>query len=303
MYLSELALEEFRNEFGNLELEEPEIINENIAIIPIIDNSISDNPRSYITAEEVENFIKFKDSGNINVVKVVNDYKTKVLLVSGTIVESKSGETQDRVILETILIPAHSTVSVPCRCVHASHPISHGSGFAYSYRAHVKMTKMTICGNSSVISQGKIWQEVKAVESSLKASRALPSSYRSDRLSTILSDSAEKIKNITQKIKPKKNQIGIMVIFGDEVLGIEIVDSPISYKNIHFKILNSFIENFLIENNKKLDIDNAIKKKMEQLKKASISKNKRKIIKEAKDIKCEILLDEDSDNVIIHRCY
>lgn len=297
-------MNEFVNEFGSLILDDPYIIEENIAIIPILQEENEQfKERNYITAEEAEDQLIFQDTGDINRVRIINNSGQKVLVVGGTLVQSEGQQTQDRVILKTVLIQPNEKLEIPCRCVHASQPISRGSGFKYSYRAPARMSKGMIMSDTMGVNQNRIWNEVRETEGALKRSRILSENHNSDRLSDILTNSRIIIETITNKIEPKDNQRGILIINGNEVVGIELVDNPITYKHIHSKILNSFIEVLINKSKEKLDIERAVKKKIKEIKNSNITRDKKRIIKENRDLKCEILEKEESDDRIIYRCY
>ena len=303
LLISQTTLNEFVNEFGNLVLDDPIIIDDFIAVIPIIDENSDFENREYITAEEAGDALIIKDTGNINEVLITNKHSQTVLIVAGTIVKSSGQETQDRVIIETQLIEPHTTVKVPCRCVHASQPISTGSGFRYHERVPHRMMKMMLCSDHLEVSQMGVWNEIRGAVTELKSRNLLNNNYNSDRLTDVLENLKAKLSKKFENIESRKNQVGVIVVKGDKILGIELVDHPATYKSIHYKILKGYIDALIDKTKKSLNIDKALKEKLSEIRHSRENKVKNKVIKEGSKTKCEILFDKKKSNKrIMYRC-
>ncbi len=214
-------------------------------VVPLIDDPNVE--RDYITFEEAlkAKVLKFTDTGNINQLKIKNTGDKDVLILAGQIVSSQG--TQDRIFAETTFIMSHETVTLTCNCCEASKPISGGTEFKGSVVASPRNIKY--CSIMTDVAhyqrQDKIWSKVESTRTKLKNQGVYKSGKSTDKLEEIAEESKKTTKNLLNKAKLVNNQRGVVVLNNDaKIVGVEIFDSPETYKNLHEKIIESYLEDF-----------------------------------------------------------
>ncbi|NVM05207.1 MAG: hypothetical protein HWN67_23010 [Candidatus Helarchaeota archaeon] len=213
-------------------------------VVPLIDDPNVE--RDYICFEEAlkANVLKFTDTGNINQLKIENTGDKDVLILAGQIVSSPG--TQDRIFAETTFIMSHQKVTLTCNCCEASKPISGGTKFKGSVVASPRNIKY--CSIMTDVDhyqrQDKIWSKVNSTRNKLK-NQGVYSGKSTDKLEEIAVESKKTTKGLLDKAKLVNNQRGVVVLNNDaKIVGVEIFDSPETYKNLHEKIIESYLEDF-----------------------------------------------------------
>jgi len=208
-------------------------------IVPIIREKAPN--RNYITLQEAtEEAIQITDSGSINKVNVVSKSKAPVFIRMGSMLGSKGGaSTQPRAVNSSIVImPQETTVDLPDRehkievsvmCIHASQPISRGTGLILMGLAPEEVEQPLAMKSS----QSHVWGGVREF--------ARVSEHR-HRLGGVARLSDDLISNMRQVERFKKDvedvlkavpcledQVGMVILDLDGVIGIEVFDSPKSW--------------------------------------------------------------------------
>ncbi|MHA1299580.1 MAG: ARPP-1 family domain-containing protein [Candidatus Helarchaeota archaeon] len=244
------VMDDFTKNFPTLNYGEPQEVGGAI-IIPILEDTNIE--RDYISFEEAlkANLLKFVDTGNINEVIVENLGDKDILIFAGQIVSSQGS--QDRVFAETVFLTAYQKVKITCNCCEASKPIYRGTKFigsSYSPRRIKYCSIMTDIGHYE--RQSKIWNKVNSHRIKLKKSGAYMAED-TDKLEAIIEETKRNTKGLLKNAKLLNDQRGVIILNNEaKVVGLEIFDSPETYKSIHEKIIESYLEDIITEKKKKL---------------------------------------------------
>jgi len=191
--------------------------------------------RNYKTVEEVKEMMNIKDTGNIDSVEISSKVNEPVFIRSGTMFEGVG--TQSRTPTTSIvIIPNQQPMKVPVKCIHASHHISSGSNFkvAGSIPHYIGYAAF-----GPRASQSRVWSSVSMQASSV--------SHHAMHLSDNLIDNVRKIetfkKDIGEAVKNYpilKNQVGIVVLDFNGVVGLEMFDNSESWAAVCKDIINKY---------------------------------------------------------------
>jgi hypothetical protein len=110
----------------------------NLAMIPLLRSDAS-RP-AYVTLDEAMRTGRFRvtevsETGHVPELRVHNDLDVPVLLLDG---EELVGAKQNRVVNLTLLVPAHTVLTIPVSCVEAGRWHHVAPEFASSGRAHFR---------------------------------------------------------------------------------------------------------------------------------------------------------------------
>ena len=216
--------------------------------------------KEYTTLAEAED-VEVKDTGDINYVYVKNNEDSPLLVSRGEIF---SGKTQERAAVHGHIIMSGKGMRVAVRCVHASKGIQQGEYMHYYGRTPYSVTY-------NLSSQGKTWYSVQCYSASAKgtslgdsqrrqASRDVESTCnvnflqsdsplrttgmgihreepRHDDLAGTLSEVSAMMKEAFRKIPDIENQVGVIFIHDNSVLGLDIYDIPISWSAVKKEVI------------------------------------------------------------------
>ena len=248
MATNEEVMEDFVKNFPGMNLGEVQEVG-GATIIPIIEDINFE--RDYITfAEAVKaKILKFTDTGNINQLKIKNKGDKDCLIYAGQVVSSQG--TQDRVISETTFIGAKEEITVTCNCCQASKGIVGGTAFNASV---VSPRSIKYCSIMTDVDhyarQSEIWNKVNKTRESLKKK----GSYKAkptDQLEAVVEETKKNTKELLKKAQLVDNQRGVIVLNNEsKLVGLELFDSPDTYKSLHEKIVESYLEDITDEQKK-----------------------------------------------------
>ena len=228
-------------------------------VVPLIRKETSE--RNYVTFEEVKDKADIEDTGSINNTKINLSHDKPVFLRTGTIFKGQG--TQTRAVNTSIVImPQKQAIEVPVSCVHASHAINRGSKFAAMGSAPSSVTSQLFAGRS----QGAVWGSVKSYscraqsaggQSASRDSRVYRAnmSQESDNLVENMEgvgDFSEKIDEIVSKMPRSENQVGVMILNIEGVVGMEMFDSPKSWDAVSVSTIKKYGEDLVKKQEKPL---------------------------------------------------
>ena len=221
------------------------------AIIPIIrDKEIE---RGYVTLPEVKDKVQFSDTGHINKAGVKGVDKPLFIRI-GSILEGVG--TQSRGVEHSVIVMSEGEEEIDVKCVHASHPISYGSQFAYCGTAPKTVEHAFLRGGS----QSAVWESVSNTAYQLSgvyggdtpagttpninyARRSGQSLSASDNLVTI-KEEAKQFDDLTKKILDEvptyENQVGAIIFSLAGIEGIELYNSPKSWEAQHKEVIEKY---------------------------------------------------------------
>ena len=198
--------------------------------------------RGYVLLEEVSKEFDISDSGSISFLIAKNNSERHALIRVGALFEGKG--TQSRAVQNSVIVAPKSEAKVAVKCVYASHPISQDSKF------NITNTYSPITTTASLMSdnQSSVWGSVAsysgvvsiAVSGSLTISDNLIGSVSNPKFT-------ESIDERAKGIPISSNQVGIIVVDGEGLLGVELFDSPESWKFASKCIIRKYAEAFLKE--------------------------------------------------------
>ena len=195
--------------------------------------------------------IKELEHSTVNTVSCKNDSVTPLILIDG---DEITGAMQNRIINDTLLIPAKSTINIPVSCTEHGRWHTKGEGaesrtFKPSlYSAnHSTRSRKSRASYEERDYQGEVWDSISEFESR--------SNFKS--MTSALNDSYENLKDkqndYLSKFHIADGQNGVIFIVNGEVKGLELFYNHSIYKQYHEKLCRSYIIEAIVE---KKSVDN-----------------------------------------------
>ena len=195
--------------------------------------------------------IKELEHSTVNTVSCKNDSVTPLILIDG---DEITGAMQNRIINDTLLIPAKSTINIPVSCTEHGRWHTRGEGaesrtFKPSlYSAnHSTRSRKSRASYEERDYQGEVWDSISEFESR--------SNFKS--MTSALNDSYENLKDkqndYLSKFHIEDGQNGVIFIVNGEVKGLELFYNHSIYKEYHEKLCRSYIIEAIVE---KKSVDN-----------------------------------------------
>lgn len=122
--------------------------------------------RQYVTYGETDRIL-VSDSGSISRLNVKNTGPDNVFLRSGTMFDGKG--TQSRALTRSAVIFPGQEVALDVRCIHASHGIQAGSGFAYGGVTPLSMDSAFYGSGYRPADQQTMWRNVETFTNSISS--------------------------------------------------------------------------------------------------------------------------------------
>lgn len=178
--------------------------------------------------------------GSVPELKVINQASVPVLLLDG---EELAGAKQNRVLNTTILLKENSETIIPVSCTEQGRWSYNSlefteSGNVASYRVRRHKSASV---NKSLKNQGEfrsdqrmVWEGIDEIsrQSRVKSStRAMQDVYQSQE---------EDLEEYIQSFPVQDGQMGLLVMFNGDVMGLDILSSSIAYLTLHRKLLKSY---------------------------------------------------------------
>lgn len=195
--------------------------------------------------------IKELDHSTVNAVSCKNDSVAPLILIDG---DEITGAIQNRIINDTLLIPAKSTVNIPVSCTEHGRWHTRGEGEAsrtfepslYSAN-HSTRSRKSRASYEERDYQGEVWDSISEFESR--------SNFKS--MTSALNDSYENLKDkqndYLSKFHIEDGQNGVIFIVNGEIKGLELFYNHSIYKQYHEKLCRSYIIEAIVE---KKSVDN-----------------------------------------------
>ena len=197
--------------------------------------------------------IKELEHSTVNTVLCKNDSVAPLILIDG---DEITGAMQNRIINDTLLIPAKSTINIPVSCTEHGRWHTKGEGaesrtFKPSlYSAnHSTRSRKSRASYEERDYQGEVWDSISEFESR--------SNFKS--MTSALNDSYENLKDkqndYLSKFHIEDGQNGVIFIVNGEVKGLELFYNHSIYKEYHEKLCRSYIIEAIVEKKSVDDID------------------------------------------------
>ena len=189
--------------------------------------------------------IKELEHSTVNTVSCKNDSVTPLILIDG---DEITGAMQNRIINDTLLIPAKSTINIPVSCTEHGRWHTKGEGaesrtFKPSlYSAnHSTRSRKSRASYEERDYQGEVWDSISEFESR--------SNFKS--MTSALNDSYENLKekqnDYLNKFKIEEGQNGVIFIVNGELKGLELFYNHSIYKEYHEKLFRSYIIEAIVD--------------------------------------------------------
>ena len=228
---------------------------ENVEAIPIKSDFFG--KKDFITLKKgyEMNLVEIKEleHSTVNTVSCKNDSVTPLILIDG---DEITGAMQNRIINDTLLIPAQSTLNIPVSCTEHGRWHTRGEGEAsrtfkpslYSAN-HSKKKKKSRASYEERDYQGEVWDSISEFESR--------SNFKS--MTSALNDSYENLKDkqndYLKKFNIEDGQNGVIFIVNGELKGLELFYNHSIYKQYHEKLCRSYIIEAIVEKKSVENID------------------------------------------------
>jgi hypothetical protein len=180
------------------------------------------------------------ESGQVPEITIVNNGAVPVLVLDG---EELVGAKQNRIVNLTVMVPAHTRLPLPVACVEAGRWAHKTRAFAAAGRAHyatgraMKLHAVT-CSMETFgerrADQSAIWADIDEKAARMAAhseTRAAAAMYEHAR---------ETLDQFQASLKPLPNQVGAVFAIDGGVVGLELFDSPETWRKSMRKVVESY---------------------------------------------------------------
>ena len=179
------------------------------------------------------------EQGRVPHLRVVNRSPERILIVDG---EELVGAKQNRVVNLTILVNAHSELTIPVSCVEAGRWRSRSRTFAsaprtqYSSGRAKRMAQVTASMKTAGLhhsDQSEIWADIAEKSARLK------SSSPTGAMAAIYSDHAKFIDECAASMPAVENQVGAIFTIGTRIVGTDLFDAPETMRKLLPKLVRA----------------------------------------------------------------
>jgi len=181
------------------------------------------------------------ESGTVGQLKVTNKGDAPVLLLDG---EELSGAKQNRVLNTTILVPANETILIPVSCTEQGRWSYTSPRFEESLSVappRVRRSTQAAVTDSVRISgryagnQSEVWSRVQEIgeEAAVHSSTSAMRDVFRERL--------PQLDDVADKFPVVADQVGLVAVVENTVLGLDVVTRPEVYGLLHIKLIRSYV--------------------------------------------------------------
>jgi hypothetical protein len=181
------------------------------------------------------------EHGAVNTVVVKNDGGTLLLLIDG---EQIIGAKQNRTINASFLVPPKSEARIPVSCVEQGRWAYKSARFSGAERTVVgtvkkeklkRLSKSLAAGGGYDADQGAVWKDVDAYLHRTRVASA----------TSALADAEEtrsaEVEDHLAVLAPVAGQLGFAAVRGSEVIGIDLMGSPVLYRKAWRKLVRGVL--------------------------------------------------------------
>jgi len=188
------------------------------------------------------------EQGSVPNLRVLNRSPERILIVDG---QELVGAKQNRVVNLTILVNAHSELTIPVSCVEAGRWRSRSRVFSsaprtqYSSGRAKRMAQVTASMKTEGLhrsDQSEVWADISEMSARLK------SSSPTGAMASIYSDHAGFIDQCAASMPAVENQVGAIFTIGSRVVGADLFDVPETMGKLLPKLVRAVAVDALDEN-------------------------------------------------------
>ena len=227
----------------------------NVEVIPIKSDEFG--KKDFLTLKKgyEMNLVEIKEleHSTVNTVSCKNDAVVPLLLIDS---DEITGAMQNRIINDTLLVPAQSTLNIPVSCTE------HGRWHYKGKGKEIKRFKPSLYHASHSVRnrkmranyedrnyQGEVWDSISDLEERAEF-RSVTSSLNDN-----FEHSKEKQNEYLNNFEIADGQNGIIFIVNGEFKGLELFYNPSIYKEYHEKLCRSYIIEAIIDKNSEENIE------------------------------------------------
>ena len=214
-----------------------------MAMFPLLDKE--ESTIDYLTLDEsIANgyayVTEIDEDGIIPLLKFKNSSEKRIFLMEG---EELVGAKQNRTLNISLLAPAEKEITIPVTCVESGRWDYDSPRFKTSNRAHYsrgrreKMASvsesMNFC-NRPEANQFEVWDEISS-----KAER-MKSRSRTSAMGDIFENYRGRVSDYVKTFTAVENQAGMLVMVGDDIVGLDLFDNKETLKKLMPKLVRSF---------------------------------------------------------------
>ena len=181
------------------------------------------------------------ESGTVPEVKFKNSSDKRIFMMEG---EELVGAKQNRTLNLSILAPAEKEITIPVTCVESGRwRTCESERFDTSDRVHYsrgRRKKMESVSenmnfyNRPEANQSKVWEEISSKE--LRMESFSPTSS----MGAIFEKNKGRISDYVKAFTAVENQAGMLVMVGDDIVGLDLFDNKETLKKLMPKLVRSF---------------------------------------------------------------
>jgi hypothetical protein len=199
----------------------------------------------YLTLDEalaagLASVTEVSESGSVPELLVKNGAAKPVLILDG---EELVGAKQNRIVNLTILVAAQQTLHIPVSCVEAGRWARRSREFAVAGRAHYatgrarKLEQVSWAMRTSgtrEADQGYVWQDIDEKSRRMKAGSATHAA------AAMYERSRSKLDAFIEELEAVPRQAGALFTINGIVAGLDVFDSPATWRKSMRKLVQSF---------------------------------------------------------------
>ena len=214
-----------------------------MAIFPLLDKE--ESVLDYLTLDEAiasgyAHVTEVDESGDVPELKFRNSSDKRIFLMEG---EELVGAKQNRTLNLSILAPAEREITIPVTCVESGRWSYNSERFDSSDRVHYsrgrrkKMASvsesMNFC-NRTEANQSAVWYEISSKELRMKSFSPTSS------MGAIFEKNKGRLSDYVKAFTAIENQAGMLVMVGDDIVGLDLFDNKETLKKLMPKLVRSF---------------------------------------------------------------
>ena len=184
---------------------------------------------------------EINESGTVPELKFRNSSDKRIFMMEG---EELVGAKQNRTLNLSILAPAEKEITIPVTCVEsgrwrtcASERFDTSDRVHYSRGRRKKMESVSenmVFHNRPEANQSKVWEEISSKE--LRMESFSPTSS----MGSIFEKNKGRISDYVKAFTAVENQAGMLVMVGDDIVGLDLFDNKETLKKLMPKLVRSF---------------------------------------------------------------
>jgi hypothetical protein len=200
---------------------------------------------AYLTLDEalaggLASVTEVSESGSVPELLVTNRAPQPVLILDG---EELVGAKQNRIVNLSILVPARETLHIPVSCVEAGRWARRSREFAAAGRAHYaaarakKLAQVSFSLRSTgtrAADQGEVWRDIDA------KARRMDALSDTSAAAALYEKAYRHLEEFQERLEAVPRQAGALFAINGIVAGMDLFDSPATWRKSMRKLLQSY---------------------------------------------------------------